>query len=112
MLHLKYALLICSVFYVFMHTITGREGSATVGRGVGIKNADIQECTLMSAPQKPFAAMSKWAPSCVIEVALARVSPERGCRSGSTLTSWQTSVSRWAVRSRTSLCLKMGNPPF
>ena len=49
MLHLKDALLICSLFYVFMHTITGREGSATVGLGVGIKNADIQECTLMSA---------------------------------------------------------------
>ena len=53
MLHLlinKDALLICSLFCVFMHTITGREGSATVGLGVGIKNADVQECTLMSAP--------------------------------------------------------------
>ena len=50
MLHLKDALLICSLFCVFMHMITGREGSATVGLGVEIKNADIQECTLMSAP--------------------------------------------------------------
>ena len=39
------------------------------------------------------------------------VSPERGCRRGSTLTSWQTSVRRSTIRSRTSLCRHMVTPP-
>ena len=54
-------------------------------------------------PQNPLTAMSSLAPSAVIEVDLVMVSPVSGCRSGSVLTSWHISVSRFAVTSRTSL---------
>ena len=63
-------------------------------------------------PQRPLTAISSLAPSVLIEEALARTSPESGCRSGSTRTSWQTSVSIVAVTSRISLWRMIGKPPL
>ncbi len=62
--------------------------------------------------QKPFAAISKRAPSWVLEEAPLRCSPVIGCRSGSTHTSLHTFVRRFAVKSLISLCLIDGKPPF
>ena len=62
-------------------------------------------------PQKPLAAMSSLELSSVAVLRVVNVSPERGCKRGSTLTSWQTSVRRSAMRSRTSLCRQMVTPP-
>ena len=63
-------------------------------------------------PQNPLTAMSSLAPSVLTEVAPFRTSPVSGCRSGSTRTSWQTSVRRAAITSRISLWRMMGNPPL
>ena len=62
-------------------------------------------------PQNSLAAMSSLELSSVAVLRVVKVSPERGCRRGSTLTSWQTSVRRCAIRSRTSLCRHMVTPP-
>ena len=63
-------------------------------------------------PQKPLASMSSRAPSSEMAEEAIQASPERGCRCGSTRTSWHTSVSRRAVRSRTSLRRSIGKPPL
>lgn len=63
-------------------------------------------------PQNPFTAMSSLAPSAVLEVALVRASPVSGCRLGSIITSWHTSVSTEAVTSRISLWWMVGKPPL
>jgi len=64
-------------------------------------------------PQNPFAAISKRAPSRVLEVAREKSSGLlTGCNSGSTHTWKQTSVSKVAVRPLTSLCRKEGKPPL
>ena len=52
-----------------------------------------------------------WHPQMPMEVLCARASPVRGWRSGSTETSWQTSVSRSAVISLISLWRIDGKPP-
>jgi len=44
--------------------------------------------------------MSRLAPSIVFEEAPVKVSPMSGCKSGSIMTSWQTSVRRFAVTSQ------------
>ena len=62
-------------------------------------------------PQKPLAAMSSLAPSVVIADRPDSTSLDTSCRSGSTWTSWHTSVSRFAVMSLISLCRMEGNPP-
>ena len=77
-----------------------------------VKNTYIYRKHLSWCPlQKPLAAISRRAPSCVFAVALVSCSPVSVCRSGSTETSWHTSVNSFAVRSRISLCLMEGNPP-
>ena len=73
-------------------------------------------------PQKPLAATSSLAPSSVIAEAPESASPESaspvsaspviGCKVGSMHTLWYTSYISFAVRSLTSLCCTMGNPPI
>ena len=63
-------------------------------------------------PQKPFATMSRQAPSWVLAVALVSCSLESGCKVGSIATQEQISVNRWAVKSLISLCLIEGYPPL
>ena len=46
----------------------------------------------------------------MFRVAGSKDSSEMGCKVGSTCTSWHTSVSKEAVKSRISLCLMVGNP--
>ena len=63
-------------------------------------------------PQKPFAATSSLAPSSVMAEAPESASPVMGCSVGSMDTLLQTSEMRLAVRSLTSLCRMVGNPPL
>ncbi len=64
-------------------------------------------------PQKPFAAISRRAPSVVMaEAAPEDGSPVMGCKSGLIETLWHTYDISWADTSRISLCRIEGNPPF
>ena len=54
-------------------------------------------------PQNPLAAISRRAPSWVLDEVHVRASPVSGCNSGSTQTSLQTSVNRLVVRSLSHL---------
>ena len=71
---------------------------------------DIKRMVFLS-PQKPCALMSTLASSCLFAVCSTRVSPERGCSSGSIPMLGHTSVSSFAERSLISLCLRKLNPP-
>ncbi len=95
------------VWYIMVIPFCSKEGGAW-----GLNTLTSKYVFLWRPPQHPLAAMSSRAPSWLIEEAPESISPVRGCRGGSTLTSWQTLVSRLAVRSQISLCLSMGNPPF
>ena len=61
--------------------------------------------------QKPLALTSKRASLEVLADAREKVSELIYCKDGSVATLLHTSVSREAVRCRTSLCLIIGNPP-
>ena len=103
MFHFEYALLISPFFLGFMLPVTVGDGSVAVGGCMGVKHSDIQEGSLETASPNPLTAMSSLAPSAEMDVDLVMVSPVSGCRSGSVLTSWHISVSRFAVTSRISL---------
>ena len=77
-----------------------------------IENPHVKVRLFVSSPQTPFADTSSLAPSCVLAVAPDSCSGVTGCRLGSMHTSLQASVRRFAVRSRISLCRKVGKPPF
>ena len=62
-------------------------------------------------PQNPYIATSNRAWSSLLEEQRDKGSPESGCRLGSVVTAWQTSVNNMAIMSLTSLCLTAGNPP-
>ena len=72
----------------------------------------LKTSTSKQPPQKPVAATSSLAPSSVIAEAPESASPAIGCKVGSMHTSWYTSDISFAVRSLTSLCRTMGNPPI
>ena len=63
-------------------------------------------------PHKPLTAMSSLAPSEMLEERVDSTSPVSSCRSGSTRTSLQTSVRRFAVKSLILLWRIEGNPPL
>ena len=77
-----------------------------------IENPHVKVRLFVSSPQTPFADTSSLAPSCVLAVAPDSCSGVTGCRLGSMHTSLQASVRRFAVRSRISLCRKVGKPPL
>ena len=79
--------------------------------GRWIKYPYINKCHFKSSPQNPYIATSSRAPSWVLADRWDRDSPESGCRWGSVVIPWQTSVSKVAVISLTSLCLTAGKPP-
>ena len=85
-------------------------GPGLVGRCVRVKHFDIEVC-ILPLVQKPVARTSARALADVIVLRAEKTSPDRGKRTGSTATLWQTSVKSSAVMSRSSLCLIMGNPP-
>ena len=61
--------------------------------------------------QNPYTAISSRASSSVMGSGESRIPPESGCRWGSVVTPWQTSVSSVAVMPLTSLCLTAGKTP-
>ena len=75
-----------------------------------VKNSYIKERSLISAA--PEAALSRRAPSAVFAVCIVITSVVISCNVGSTQTSLQTSVSRDAVRSLSSLWRMDGKSPF
>ena len=77
----------------------------------GLNTLTSQRVLSCLPPQKPFTAMSSRAPSWVLVEFKLKVSVDKGCRSGSVLTSWHTSVSKLAVRSLIS-CHRIGKPPL
>ena len=78
----------------------------------GLKTLTSKKVRSYRLPQRPLAAMSRWAPSWVFADTPDSCSLVMGCRCGSTLTSLHTSDIRLAVRSRILLCLIDGNPPL
>ena len=92
--------------------ICGRNGRGPIIVSMWVKTLTSMKVLSYRPPQNPFAATSSRAPS--DELAEAPIKGEMtgmGWRSGSILTSLQTSVRRRAVRSRISLCLIDGKPP-
>ena len=77
----------------------------------GLKTLTSQKVFSCLPPQKLFTAMSSRAPSWVLVEFELKVSVDKGCRSGSVLTSWHTSVSKLAVKSPISLCRRIGKLP-
>ena len=77
----------------------------------GLKTLTSTNALSKDPPQKPCAATSKRALSCVFAERWDNTSPDSGCRLGSTDTQWHTSDNRDAVMSLTSLCLIDGKPP-
>ena len=72
------------------------------GRCVGIEHSDIQKFSLKTISLESIYC-DVHAPSALLEVSLDMVSPVSGCRSGSAITLWHTSVSGFVVMSRISL---------
>ncbi len=64
---------------------------------MGVEHPDIKEGPFVSSAPKAAAVMSSLAPSVVIADRPDSTSLDTSCRSGSTRTSWHTSVSRFAV---------------
>ena len=56
--------------------------------------------------------MSTLASSSALAVACCNSSPDRGCNTGLSVTSWQTSVSNMPVKSLISLCHILGKAPL
>ena len=79
---------------------------------MGVEHAYINECPFEPASPEATCLDVESSTSCEIAKEAVGASPERGCRCGSTRTSWHTSVSRRAVRSRTWLCRSVGKPPL
>lgn len=84
----------------------------TIWFSIRIENSHIHEDLLKRDPQNPLALMSDLASSCLFAVLYYNTSPVSGCMWGSMRASWHTLSRKDAVRSRTSLCLRMGNPPL
>ena len=80
---------------------------------IRIENLCIHKCSFrpFSSP-KPFIAISKWAPSCVLIDKFLKSSVLIGCNSGSTPMFGQISVRILTVKSLISLCWIDGKPFF
>ena len=79
-------------------------------RAHGLNTLTSKNCSFKSANPETTETSSLELLSMLAELC-AIVSPDNGCRCGSTETLWQTSDSKEAVMSLTSLCLIEGNPP-
>ena len=78
----------------------------------GLKNPYSKKFLSFLLSQNPPDEMSRQASSFLFAVVPDSISRLRGCKAGSTTTSWHTSDIRQAVKSLTSLCRIMGKPPF
>ncbi len=107
MLDLEYTLLIAAFRAI-------SKVGVSVGGCMWVEDSHITECTFM--PPSPEAIHGNIQPRTILFVRGS--TSERFSRewlqvgSGSTLTSWHTSVKRPAVMSLISLCLSIGNPPL
>lgn len=97
MLNLVDPLFICPSLFPLMSLVTGIWGHWPVVGRMRVVH--------------PYVRMSSLELSCVLADLSERISPVRGCSSGSVFTLWHTSVSRLAVRSMISLCQRGPIPP-
>ena len=111
MLYFQDSPLIGILLLSLMFSVSVGQQAVTVRGCVGIEDSHITKSFSCLPPQKPFTAMSNLAPSWVLVELRLKVSVDRGCMSGSVMTSCHTSVSRLAVRSLIS-CRRIGKPPL
>ncbi len=81
-------------------------------RALGLKIRTSKNAHSNRPPHRPLALMSSLAAGSRFADRCAKVSPLNGCSRGSTSTSWQISLRRLAVRSRSSLWRTITKPPF
>lgn len=107
MFHLLYLLLVGPLFLKFMLPVHCCPCLVSVRWGEGIKYSHIEVGLLKSTPpQTPLADTSSLAPCWLLADAPLSWLEVTGCKSGSTQTSLHTSVSKEAVMSWISLCLR------
>ena len=99
--------LISTVFDIFMLSVSSREQGTLIGGSIRIKNPGIHKAFLWLTT--PKAIHSNIQMSTILSMRGYSSRLPTGYSSGSTLTWWQTSVKREAVRSLISLCR---SPPF
>ena len=94
-------LAVCTcIFLLLMALVASGHLWCSVWGGNGLITLTLKYCLSNLPPQKLLAAMSSLELSSVAMLRVVNVSSERRCRQGFTLTSWQTSVRRLAIRSR------------
>lgn len=109
---LPYALFVGPFLKHLLFSAAHCQARLPVGGSMWIEDANVKKCSFKRPPQKPFAAVSRRAPSWVFEVALEKIFPDNGYSSGSMQTSLHTWVNRSAVKSLISLWRIEGKPPF
>ena len=109
MLDFADSLFVGSFLEVLMFSVASGEG-LSIPRSMWVEDPNVEKGTFETTP--PETTTSSLAPSSIMAEAPESASPVIGCRVGSVHTSCQTSVIRFAVRSRTSLCRMVGKPPI
>jgi len=112
MLNFTHSLLVSTAFLSFMSAENSSQAGRSIGGCKGIKNTDVEEGVMVKVPPKPGALMFTLILSSVTAERYRMTSPDRGCKWGSTWTSWHTSVIKQAVKSRTSLCRIIEKAPY
>ena len=99
-------------YFAFIFLVSVASGDVLdVRGGMGVEDMDSKECTFEQPFQKPSAMTSSLAPYSLIAEAHERASPVISCSGGSMPTSWHTSDIKF-VKSLTSFCCNVGNPPW
>ena len=112
MFDLAHLLIILPSLFLLVLAIYRWEGTMMIWLGARIEYPYITKLMPFQIfPQNPYIATSSRAPSSVMAERWDKDSPESGCKWGSVVTPWQTSVNSVAVISLTSLCLTAGKPP-
>ena len=111
-LHFNDALLIFSFLGIFLAPEAWLEKWPSVGLRVWLKTLTSKNAHWRFPPQNPLAWMSALALSSWLAEAKSRDSPSRGWRSGSRVTSGQTSARSFPVKFVTLLCQRMGKAPL
>ena len=111
MLNLTHLLVIVPSLFLLMLAIYRWKGAMSIWSGARVEDPSINKCFSNLPPQNPCISTSNWALSSMMAEQWDKDSPESGCRWGTVVTLWQTSVSSMAVMSLTSLGLTAGKPP-
>ena len=93
---------------VFVFSVAGGK-RLSARRCIGVENSYVKEGAFKVTSPKATCDNSCLAPSSIVPES---ASPVIGCKVGPMHTSWQTSDSRFAVRSLTLLCQLVGKPPL